>query len=1135
MRTFTANQQTVRDSSEKETYWLLDVSPTGGGTYYFSTVTKSYGGNSYTPKIDAGTFDGLVFNRNRSELEGIAPTEFEFDILNFDDTYTASDLVDAEVLLHYVQAGGGQEETMFQVKFIISDARDVLGKIHCKCDDLIQNKLRGYFPNDGYARELFTSSDMRFGRSKDEGLSDLIAPWVIGQGYPPLPYIYVQNVISLTTQVDFVASSNGSRCQITRDSGDNFSTLEAGRNITITNAAESGNNQTTRILSIPDNDTIELSKDAGIVADTNDSVTITQDLPLYLMGGTTPTYTASEVKSPYDLGRPSTWGSGSFSFTQHTVADKDSNNWKALRPIIMDADKDGTADSTGQFVDGSQIFPVPVKLQRSDLSAKTDPCDAIEMLLEAFGVASGDIDSTSQTSVKNTYTGESALPGAGNKWKQSVVDSNLYYVVTDPAEGDPGISEPIYLRHENLFLTSGSIASLNEGEFAYGDLDVNGWDSVYVRIVGSGDPTGDDVATNCGIELNGSIFTRWDRNAALAMLLNCGNIILDPEESIKFRFGIKTSQKTIDDSFVLTTGTEIDSSTFEYTPTYEEYSDSAEAEWFGYSTEEVSAISTVTVEGNNSKPSGEFLRLNFLNNYENVRRAGRLALQKRYGKKADVTFLGKTKLIDVQVGDVLTINENDYGGNYTVLVDKMHITPDGPIIFDCFVHGHSYGDWMDLNPDSITQLDDDGTYRWEPVFGGPGSSQDVGAGSFVVWARPYLTVGPNTNVGEYSDIQAAINAVVQSRHYGIMLLPGDYSLSTIYLPNRSLTIVGEDKEQCVLKNTDGSVLFQLQDASVSDFASNLAFVNFKIDSQNTTGNYGNLIHIAKSTSKITGRIVFDRLIFDLNDAGTVGGDGDDGISISNDVSADGDGKLQVEDCVFNGGKYGIDGSRIGFSDITRCEFYDQTYACLELSGNSTDVLIDGNLLKDFFRYGMRVSSHDSANISNNRVFGKTGATPNWQYGLYVSDTPATISLNRIILDVTGSDNVNESVGIYNQINDSTKRSVVMLNLVKMTANNVEHGYGIHTKEVDGSQISNNDIIVNYTRGTRTAKGIYLEECWRNTLQSNTINMTNSTADDIGIHADGDSQYNKGEENIVEDSGDYIDDDGLNNNLEGWDT
>ena len=1135
MRTFSADQQTIRDMSEKETYWFLDISY-NGTTDYLSTVTMDYDGHSYLPKIDVETFDGVTLNRNRCELNGIAPTEFEFDIMNEDDTYTASDFVDAEVIMKFVQGGrftdaemewdgmdwdgidwegsSSKYETMFSVKFIISDARDILGRIHCKCDDLIQSKLRGFFPNDKFARNIFPSMDMRFGRSKEAGLSDLVSPWIIGTGYPPLPYVYVQNVISLTTTVDFIATSDGSRCQITRDSGDSFSTLEIGREITITNAADAGNNQTIRLLYKPDNDTMEFDADDGIVADTNDEITIKQDLGLYLMGSTTPTYTVTEVKSPYNFGKASTWGSGSYTFSQLTAVDADSNNWKALRPLIMDSDNDGTADSTGLFVDGGMILPMPTEITRSDLSAKTDPTDAIEMFLEAIGVASADIDSTTQASVKSTYTDETDL--SGETWIDSPATPGEWY--KSGAEG-----EPTYLRHDNAFLTKGTLGSLANGEWDYGDQDTLGYDTIYYKWA-SGDPNSEEIATNCGISLNGSLFTRWGRSEALSMLMNCGNIILDPEDEIKFRFRIKTSQKTIDDSYVITSGEADDDSTFEYSPTYEEYSDSAEAEWFGYATEEIPAISTVTVEGNNNKLSGEFLNLKFLNNYKNVRRAGRIELQRKYGKKAEVSFLGKSKLIDVQPDDVITINENDYGGNYACLVDKMHITPDGLIEFAGFVYSHSLDDWADLNPASITYLDDDGTYKWEPVYAGPQSDQDVGQTSFEVWGLPYLVVGPNIGAAPYTDIKTAINDLYDSQHAGIFLLNGDYSLSDkIYYLDRNIDIIGESQGGVVVKNNDGDDGFYLYNLSKV-----FQFINFTIDSENTS-TYTKMIHVLGSAAvNNTATVKINGVKFLLNNDGTKGrlGDGDSAIYIDKST-----GRITTTFCYSQNGLKNYHYNDCETIIHTKNESFGSTFIDLDLD-TVTDFILSQNIINNFYAVGIKIwDDCFRGEVSKNIVTSATsgmGADLLGTHGIFV-----TASSLSEFLDITSNQiKIHTSSGnltYYGLSCAKVNKGIISLNSIDIDVTSTAETDAMEMRGVDDSVIEGNIVYLDNDDITSNHYGLqFVVYGDRNVISGNNINLINNDAKDIGIDLGAGCDNNQGGDNITYNVGSSITDAGAGN-------
>jgi len=132
------------------------------------------------------------------------------------------------------------------------------------------------------------------------------------------------------------------------------------------------------------------------------SVYIT-DQRYYLLGLAANTYDITAVHSPNEM-RKSEWTSGSYTFTQSTEQDADSVNWRVFQPIIADSDSDGTVDACGLFRPGAVFLDMPTRFTRNDTETKTSPADVIEFILEDFGIPDADIDSTSFTSAKSTYT-----------------------------------------------------------------------------------------------------------------------------------------------------------------------------------------------------------------------------------------------------------------------------------------------------------------------------------------------------------------------------------------------------------------------------------------------------------------------------------------------------------------------------------------------------------------------------------------------------------------------------------------------------------------------------------------------------------------------------------------------------------
>ena len=166
-------------------------------------------------------------------------------------------------------------------------------------------------------------------------------------------------------------------------------------------------------------------------------------------------------------------------------------------------------------------------------------------------------------------------------------------------------------------------------------------------------------------------------------------------------------------------------------------------------------------------------------------------------------------------------------------------------------------DWTDLSPSAITPSVDDTTRCWEPVIGGPLSSENLGRTTFEVWGRPDLIVGPHPNAGQYTDIQSAINALAQSQHTGIYILNGTYQFDRIcHSGARDLRITGESRAGVVIQNTQATNLFYFD-----GITGHVELNNFTIDSVNTgSGNHTYMIRALDSS----GDFNIEKLTFNFN-------------------------------------------------------------------------------------------------------------------------------------------------------------------------------------------------------------------------------------------------------------------------------
>lgn len=73
------------------------------------------------------------------------------------------------------------------------------------------------------------------------------------------------------------------------------------------------------------------------------------------------------------------------------------------------------------------------------------------------------------------------------KWVSSGSGTDEYYCEASGG-GDPGIDEPQEVIEDGSLMTPGTLGSLAEGEWAYGDNDSLGYSTIYVRLSDSADP-----------------------------------------------------------------------------------------------------------------------------------------------------------------------------------------------------------------------------------------------------------------------------------------------------------------------------------------------------------------------------------------------------------------------------------------------------------------------------------------------------------------------------------------------------------------------------------------------------------------------------------------------------------------------
>ncbi|MFB5622594.1 MAG: hypothetical protein ACE5RH_01235, partial [Nitrosarchaeum sp.] len=402
---FDTTKQSIIDAISKKVFWAFDVTPDisgfefvdeggfefndeagysfegEGALYYWSTVSRDYDGNTYDYKIIPESFNGVLLNRNKSELGLHSPNILEFDITNSNNSIAIETFLNAHITLKLVISDYTNERVIRQWEFIVKRVDPKRQKLHFYCEDYINKYLKGDYPNTELVRNIFQASNSVLD-------DNLCIPEPYGTAYIPTRSIYDSDHNTYTsTTISVKATSNGANCKLI-DTSSGLGIYEIGRSITISGFATTTNNKSAIVLNRAATQ-LEFSQSAGFVTEAaGENITLTQGSRTYVLGSTSYTFTIDKVRSPRDWGKKSEWSSTAYTFSQSIKTDPSTNSWRTFQPIINDADNDGTADSPGYWQQGEVFLDMPTQFMRSDSSSLTNPADIIKNVLNNIGVSS---------------------------------------------------------------------------------------------------------------------------------------------------------------------------------------------------------------------------------------------------------------------------------------------------------------------------------------------------------------------------------------------------------------------------------------------------------------------------------------------------------------------------------------------------------------------------------------------------------------------------------------------------------------------------------------------------------------------------------------------------------------------------
>jgi hypothetical protein len=233
--------------------------------------------------------------------------------------------------------------------------------------------------------------------------------------------------------------------------------------------------------------------------------------------------------------------------------------------------------------------------------------------------------------------------------------------------------------------------------------------------------------TTLGITFNGAFWYKQTREKALTQLLTMCHSCLHVGEKIELNVFSKTSKKTITGAEV-TRSSEQGEGSFSYQDIVnEDYSDCG---YIAYQEagEAQDSFNKVLVPSKGTTAtviSSDTLECPFVQDSQDVRRIGTLHYQRKLLKETEVGFLAKGTCLALQPDDVITIDDANYGGTYTVLVDSVKIANDISMQFQCSKYISVFDDWEDISPAVLTIPADTTTGSWTPPQTGPDSTNSV--------------------------------------------------------------------------------------------------------------------------------------------------------------------------------------------------------------------------------------------------------------------------------------------------------------------------------------------------------------------------------------------------------------------------
>jgi len=194
-----------------------------------------------------------------------------------------------------------------------------------------------------------------------------------------------------------------------------------------------------------------------------------------------------------------------------------------------------------------------------------------------------------------------------------------------------------------------------------------------------------------GLEWNGGFWKKSTRQTILSTLLNMCHARILVRDKLVLSVLSKTSQKTITTSLVV-------KESFDYSKLSEELSDSGYVAWQKAGEPQDNMLKAL-VPGKGSTTdyiSDDTVFIPWVQNAIHVQKLACLVFQRKFFKVAQVSFSGRSELLALEPGDVITIKGDNYGGEYKVVIDSVEINNDLSVKITATRYSIELDDWDDL-------------------------------------------------------------------------------------------------------------------------------------------------------------------------------------------------------------------------------------------------------------------------------------------------------------------------------------------------------------------------------------------------------------------------------------------------------